>query len=132
MSLPAALQDDSERLLASAGEDGAISIWNARSPENKSKNSMTMDSAVASLAFTPDGAFIAGGTSERIFIWKVDDPSIPRAVWVGGDQLGWRTPQSQDSGVEETQYCLSWDTNGQKLAYGFNSSVRDHCLGTTK
>ncbi|TVY68990.1 F-box-like/WD repeat-containing protein TBL1Y [Lachnellula suecica] len=122
---PSKLPDNSERLLASAGEDGAISIWDARSPEinTKSWRSMTMGSAVASLAFTPDGAFIAGGTSERIFIWKVDDPTLPRATWLGCDQLGWRTPQSQDSGSEDTQYCLSWDSDGQKLAYGFNTSV---------
>lgn len=123
MEVPAALRPDSERLLASAGEDGAISIWNARSSETKSRHSMTMGSAVASLAFTPDGAFIAGGTSERINIYKVEDPFHPRATWLGCDQLGWRTPQSQDSVGEETQYCLSWDSNGQKLAYGFNTSV---------
>ncbi|TVY46052.1 F-box-like/WD repeat-containing protein [Lachnellula occidentalis] len=130
--VPAALRDDSERLLASAGEDGAISIWNARSLETKCRSSMTMGSAVACLAFSPDGAFIAGGTSERIFIWKVDDPTLPRATWIGCDQLGWRTPQSQDSVAEETQYCLSWDSNGQKLAYGFNTSVCDFDRKTKK
>lgn len=114
-------------MLASAGDDGAISIWNARSSENKPRNSMTMGSAVGSLAFTPEGAFIAGGTSERIFIWKVEDPAFPRAAWVGCDQLGWRTPQSQDSATEETQYCLSWDADGQTLAYGFNTSVCNPC-----
>lgn len=123
MPFPHALSDDMERLLASAGEDGAISLWNARSPDTKSRCSMTMSSAVVSLAFTPDGVFIAGGTTDRILIWKVDEPSLPRASWIRSDQAGWRTPMSQDSNTDENSYSLSWDANGQKLAYGVNTSV---------
>lgn len=124
MQPPVTLSDDAERLLVSAGEDGAISIWNARSSETKSQSSMTMGSGVVALAFTPDGAFIAGATSERILIWKFDDVSVPRASWVRGSQLGWQTPQSSDSAAEEDQHSMCWDANGQKLAYGVNSLVR--------
>ena len=120
---PAILSDDSERLLASAGEDGAISIWNARSSETKSRSSMTMGSGVVALAFTPDGAFIAGATGERILIWKVDDVNLPRANWIRGSELGWQTPQSHDSATDEDQHCLCWDANGQRLAYGVNGLV---------
>lgn len=120
---PVALNDDTERLLGSAGEDGAISIWNARSSETKSRSSMTMDSGVVALAFTPDGAFIAGATSERILVWKVGDVHIPRASWIRGPQPGWQTPQSQGSGADEDQHSLCWDANGQKLAYGVNGLV---------
>ena len=123
MQNPLPFSDDAERLLVSAGEDGAISIWNARSPETKSRSSMTMGSGVVALAFTPDGAFIAGATSERILIWKADDVNVPRASWVRGSELGWQTPQSNDSAPEEDQHCLCWDANGQKLAYGVNSLV---------
>jgi len=123
MQFPSALGEDSERLLASSGEDGAISIWNARSSETKSKCSMTMGSAVVALSFTPDGAFIAGATNEQIFIWKVGDVNLPRATWVRGDETGWRTPQSHDSSQEEDQFSLCWDASGQKLAFGVNSRV---------
>lgn len=124
--------DDSERLLASAGEDNAISIWNARSPA-KSKSSMTMGSAVLGLAFTPDGAFIAGATVHEIWIWKVDDVHVPRATWRRGSEPGWQTPRSHDSAADEDQHyqdqhCLCWDADGQKLAYGVNSQV---CLTLT-
>jgi transducin (beta)-like 1 len=85
---------------------------------------MTMDSAVVSLSFTPDGAFLAAGTTNRIFIWKVDDPTpAPKASWLRSDQSGWRTPMSQDSNGDENQYSLSWDAHGQKLAYGAGNSV---------
>jgi transducin (beta)-like 1 len=122
------LKDDTERLVASAGEDGAISIWNARSSETKSRCSMTMDSGVVALAFTPDGAFISGATNQGVLIWKVDDANLPRASWVRGSELGWQSPQSHDSTAEEDQHCLCWDANGQKLAYGVNSLV---CMALT-
>jgi transducin (beta)-like 1 len=115
--------DDGERLLASAGEDGAISIWNARSVDAKPKCSMTMPSAVVALSFTPDGVFIAGCTNEHVFIWKSDDVHLPRATWTRGDEVGWRTPQSHDSSTDEDQFSLCWDAHGQKLAYGVNSRV---------
>jgi len=119
----AALGDDVERLLASAGEDGAISLWNARSSDNKSRCSMTMGSAVVALAFTPDGAFLAGATNQHVFIWKVDDVNVPRATWTRGDEVGWRTPQSHDSSSDEDQFSLCWDAHGHKLAYGVNSRL---------
>ncbi|KAG9230797.1 putative F-box-like/WD repeat-containing protein TBL1X [Amylocarpus encephaloides] len=123
LPFPVHVSDDSERLLASAGEDGAISIWNARSAETKSRSSMTMGSTVVSLSFTPDGVFIAGGTTDRILIWKVEDPALPRASWLRSDQTGWRTPMSQDSAGDENQYNLCWDANGHKLAYGAGNSL---------
>lgn len=132
MQTPMALVDNAEeRLLASAGEDGAISIWNARSSETKPRCSMTMGLGVVALAFTPDGAFIAGATTQRILIWKVDDANIPRAIWWRGSEPGWQTPQSRDSTPEDDQHCLGWDANGHRLAYGVNSMVSAKFLRDT-
>ncbi|KAE8445476.1 hypothetical protein EG329_013366 [Mollisiaceae sp. DMI_Dod_QoI] len=105
---PKAQGDETERLLASAGEDGAISLWNA---------------PVMALSFTPDGAFIAGGTNERVFIWKVDDVNLPRATWIRGNDSGWDTPRSHDSAGDEDQFSLSWNADGHRLAYGANSRL---------
>src|SRR5271167_2523486 len=69
---------NSERLLASSGEDGIISIWSTRI-DIKPKYSITMDGPVVALAFTPDGAFLASATTQQILIWKLDDVSVPRA-----------------------------------------------------
>ncbi|CAD6445523.1 359d42d9-4473-40b4-90b3-502ba9a9147d [Sclerotinia trifoliorum] len=112
------VNENGERLLASSSEDGAISIWNAISSEPKQKCSMTIDStSIFTVKFTSDGAFIAGATSDRVFIWKVDDTYIPRATWNRPPGNGWQTPQSNESNGED-EYVLSWDANGQKLAYG--------------
>ncbi|KAI1388913.1 WD40 repeat-like protein [Hypoxylon trugodes] len=112
-----------ERLLASGGEDGAIFVWNALAPDSKAKCSMTMGPAIVALAFTPDGAFIAGATNERILIWKVGDCSIPRASWSRGPHPGWLSPRANAESDEEDEHCLGWDATGHKLAYGVNNRL---------
>ncbi|KAJ2984450.1 hypothetical protein NUW58_g6051 [Xylaria curta] len=112
-----------ERLLASGGEDGAIFIWNALATDGAAKCSMTMGPAIVALAFTPDGAFIAGATSERILIWKVGDHSIPRATWSRVPHPGWLSPRMNPESDEEDEHCLGWDSTGHKLAYGVNSRL---------
>ncbi|EOO04300.1 putative wd repeat protein [Phaeoacremonium minimum UCRPA7] len=112
-----------ERLLASGGEDGAIVIWNVLAPDNKPKCSMTMELPIVALAFTPDGAFIAGATTDRILIWKVGEHAIPRASWSRAPHPGWLSPRMNGDVEEEDTHCLCWDATGQKLAYGANSRL---------
>ena len=113
---------EDERLLATAGDDNAICIWNVRNPENKPKYSMTMDQPVLALAMTPDGAFIAGATRDQVFIWKLGENSSPRAVWRRPPHPGWLSP-SPNGEDEDFQPCLGWDAEGQRLAYGANSRL---------
>ncbi|KAI0875149.1 WD40-repeat-containing domain protein [Hypoxylon argillaceum] len=114
---------ETERLLASGGEDGAIFIWNALATDGAAKCSMTMGPAIVALAFTPDGAFLAGATSERILIWKVGDHGIPRASWSRLPHPGWLSPRMNPESDEEDEHCLGWDSTGHKLAYGVNSRL---------
>jgi transducin (beta)-like 1 len=92
---------------------------------------MTMNDPIVSLAFTPDGAFIAGATHERILIWKVGDHSIPRASWSRMPHPGWHSPRMSNDTEEEDEHCLCWDSTGHKLAYGVNSRVRVKSLLVT-
>ncbi|KAI1136721.1 WD40 repeat-like protein [Hypoxylon sp. FL0543] len=112
-----------ERLLASGGEDGVIFMWNAFAVDGKPKFSMTMGPAIVAVAFTPDGAFLAGATSERILIWKVGDCTIPRASWSRAPHPGWLSPRMNTESEEEDEHCLGWDATGHKLAYGVNSRL---------
>ncbi|POR38992.1 F-box-like/WD repeat-containing protein TBL1X [Tolypocladium paradoxum] len=114
---------DDERLIATGGDDCAILIWNARKPDSKAKCFLTMDSPIVRLAFTPDGAFIAGATSRQVFIWKVDNHAMPRASWNRPPHPGWLSPKGSTDTDEEDEHCLCWDVSGQKLAYGSNSRL---------
>ncbi|EHK24425.1 uncharacterized protein TRIVIDRAFT_212206 [Trichoderma virens Gv29-8] len=120
--LPDQSGPEDERLIATGGEDGAILIWNARKPESKPKCFFTMDLPVVRLAFTPDGAFIAGATPRSVLIWKVDSHSVPRAIWRPSKDELENLKSNQDS-EEEDEHCLCWDKDGQKLAYGANSRL---------
>ncbi|KAI1804535.1 WD40 repeat-like protein [Daldinia bambusicola] len=112
-----------ERLLASGSEDGAILIWNALALDGRAKYSMSMKLPIVSMAFTPDGAFIAGATTEKILIWKVGDCSIPRATWSRAPHPGWLSPRNNPDSEKEDEHCLEWDATGHKLAYGVNSRL---------
>ncbi|QUC23838.1 uncharacterized protein UV8b_08079 [Ustilaginoidea virens] len=114
---------DDERLIATGGDDSAILIWNARRPESKAKCFLTMDSPIVRLAFTPDGAFIAGATSRQVLIWKVGNHSLPRASWKRPPHPGWLSPKGSSDSEEEDEHCLCWDVSGKKLAYGSNSRL---------
>ncbi|KAF5248820.1 hypothetical protein FAUST_159 [Fusarium austroamericanum] len=114
---------DDERLIATGGDDCAILIWNARMPKSKPKCFLTMDSPIMRLAFTPDGAFIAGATSTQVLIWKVGSHAVPRASWSRPVHPGWLSPKANTDADEEDEHCLCWDADGQKLAYGSNSRL---------
>ncbi|PNY28812.1 F-box-like/WD repeat-containing protein TBL1X [Tolypocladium capitatum] len=120
---PAQPNAEDERLIATGGDDCAILIWNARKPDSKAKCFLTMDSPIVRLAFTPDGAFIAGATSRQVFIWKVDNHAMPRASWNRPPHPGWLSPKGSTDTDEEDEHCLCWDVSGQKLAYGSNSRL---------
>lgn len=114
---------EDERLLASSGEDGVICIWNVRNQDNKPKYSMTMDSPVLGISMTPDGAFIAGATRDKILIWKVGEHAMPRASWTRIPHPGWQSPKANSDTEEEPVSCLGWNSEGQKLVFGVNSRL---------
>ncbi|KAF9877663.1 WD g-beta repeat containing protein [Colletotrichum karsti] len=122
------LQGDSnphedERLIATGGDDCAILIWNAKYPDQKAKSYLTMESPIVAVAFTPDGAFIAGATAGHILIWKVGEHTMPRASWSRAPHPGWLSPKANSEPEEEDEHCLCWDADGQRLAYGANSRL---------
>lgn len=110
--------------MASGGEDGTIAIRDARLPDNKAKFEMTIDAnPVLALSFTPDGAFIAGATRDRVLIWKVGEYTMPRAQWSRTSQPGRLSPKMNGTAEIEDQHCLCWDATGQRLAFGVNDLV---------
>lgn len=124
-------QPDGERLLASGGEDGTIAIRDVRSPHHKPAFHVTIDdNPVLAIAFTPDGAFVAGATRDNVKIWKVGEYQSPRAEWSRKSHPGRLSPKVNGNMEPEDQHCLSWDSTGHKLAFGVNDLVSHysgHC-----
>ncbi|KAG9246903.1 WD repeat protein [Calycina marina] len=117
-----ASNNNNEQLLASAGDDGAINIWNTRQFAKPHK-SMTMDSGVVALAFKPCGQYLAGASNSQVLIWNVLKPNLPCARWSHTTKPGWQTPKSNYSEIADDQYSLSWSPEGYKLAYAVNGTL---------
>ncbi|SPO03494.1 related to nuclear receptor co-repressor/HDAC3 complex subunit TBLR1 [Cephalotrichum gorgonifer] len=113
---------EDERLIASGSDDCSIAIWDARKPHVPAKHSLMMEAPIVALAFTPDGAFIAGATVNHVLIWKVGEHVIPRASWSLTPNPASLSPKANREPYED-EHCLCWDALGQKLAYGANSKL---------
>lgn len=87
------------------------------------RRTLNLNASAVAAAFTPDGAFLAGATEKVILIWKVDDSSFPRASWTRRSDEDTQSPSVSEDGALEDHYCLCWDKDGQKLAYGSNNQV---------
>ncbi|KKA29320.1 hypothetical protein TD95_004787 [Thielaviopsis punctulata] len=122
---PETLPGSENRLLASAGEDGALLLWDPKSLDTKPKKFLTMSGGpIVALSFSPDGLYLAGATALYVYVWKVDDAmSIPYAKWKRTPHAGWGGPTPPGENEDTVEHCLAWDCTGQKIAYGVNSRL---------
>jgi len=98
------------RLLAAAGADGTLRLWDVASPGHPS----LVDKLVAAdvneplyvTAFSPDGKILAAaGAGQVVNLWDVSDPARPRT-------LGMLT------GPTNTIYSVAFSPDGKTLAVG--------------
>lgn len=116
-------------MLASGGEDGTIAIRDVRYLDHKPAFHVTIDdNPVLAIAFTPDGAFVAGATRDNVKIWKVGEYQSPRAEWSRKSHPGRLSPKVNGNVELEDQHCLSWDATGQRLAFGVNDLVSHYLV----
>jgi WD40 repeat protein len=112
----AALSPD-HRLLAAAGADGTLRLWNVAAPGHPSfvRTVVGTDAnhPLYVSAFSPDGTVLAAaGAAEVVHLWDVSDPARPRVL---GDLAG---PTS-------TIYSVAFSPDGKTLAAGSaDGSVR--------
>jgi WD40 repeat protein len=97
-----AWQPASIPLLASAGREGSVRLWTVRTEK---ASELEGNNDLASLAWSPDGKFIAAGQGDhRLHIWKVDSGKLMHTLEEGGSP-----PQVS---------ALAWSPSGQVLAAG--------------
>jgi WD40 repeat protein len=67
-------------LLASAGDDGVVRLW--QQPDRKNVGNFDHESAVSSLAFSNDGNMLAaGGPDGTIRVWRVRTGKVVSSIW---------------------------------------------------
>ena len=75
-----ALRPDGQ-LLAAAGADGTIRLWNVTDPGRPAATLPGHDGVVNTLAFSPDGALLAsGGNDGKVRLWDARDGSALRIL----------------------------------------------------
>jgi WD40 repeat protein/transcriptional regulator with XRE-family HTH domain len=103
----AAISPD-RRLLAAAGADGTLRLWNVASPGHPVLVSTVLraDSAhpLYTAAFSPDGKTLAAaGAGRVVMLWNVANPSRP-------------APLGQLTGPANTVYSIAFSPDGRLLA----------------
>jgi WD40 repeat protein len=106
----AALSPD-HRLLAAAGADGTLRLWNVATPGHPSLagtlSGRNVREPLYVAAFSPDGKVLAAaGAGQVVRLWDVSDPARPRPL---GARL---------TGPASTIYSIAFSPDGKTLAAG--------------
>jgi hypothetical protein len=110
-------------LCASAGEDRAICIWDARTGALLRKKEAAHNNGITSLAFTPGGELVSAGRDGKLIVWEWKDNSLS----VADDSL---------RGRSNTVAQLGLDPKGEKVLFDEGRELRvlslkdGHTVGT--
>jgi len=111
-------------MLASAGADGKVLIWDVA--EGKPKQTITPGGTIRVLAFSPEGTFLAGGGDESVvYLWEAATGK-QKAKLEGHTDWVWSLSFSSDgkqlaSGGSDGTVHL-WDVPNAKKQLSFSSS----------
>ncbi|OJJ49178.1 hypothetical protein ASPZODRAFT_1412894 [Penicilliopsis zonata CBS 506.65] len=123
----------SSYLLASASTDDSVKIWivdlDAKRFECIHRLFLGPSLPALALGFSPDGYALASASTDRLFIWNVERGGTPMATWtipnIKKDDKGPDRAVNGHNGTADLMpdRSLSWDSDGKKLAFGFNNQM---------
>ncbi|EED17448.1 WD repeat protein [Talaromyces stipitatus ATCC 10500] len=117
---------------ASASVDDTVKIWKVDLESKKMSCLHTLFLSpglpALALAFSPDGYAVAAASTDRLFIWNPDRGDEPLATWSCppcSTKEDLERPVNGENGstVVETYRSLAWDTDGKKLAMGYDKKI---------
>jgi WD40 repeat protein len=100
--------DSQGRLLASAGSDGTVRIWDTTTGREIAASPLAHEGVVDGMAFSPDSQFLASGGSDGIV-----------RIW---DTATWK-PAPVSLPTNGNIRCLAFNPDGQLLAWGTSNAV---------
>lgn len=120
--------------LATSSMDESVKIWNI-DPETgdvQCIHRLYLGSSSPALAskFSPDGYAIAAMSHHHLLIWNIERGTLPIAKWKVPTAKDSEDPAQEDQtmAIDDSQpssfeRALSWDSDGKKLAIGFDKQV---------
>jgi len=115
--------ESTPRLLATATTNGKVQVWNSLVPFTLVHEfNMGKQATAQTLAFSPDGFYLAAAGYDSLVIWKSEEGGEPKAIWkIGEAHERWKCVPGDAE--EDWLHALSWDADGKKIAFGLNSQV---------
>ena len=108
---------DSTTLVVTGGSSGFVTFWDVNN--NKQIKTVECGTPVTSVAWSPDGRYVACGTTQTCFLWSADTYTNITTLKQDGNVV-YSVAFSADSKRLLTggkTNCLVWEIEGQKIAH---------------
>ena len=122
---------------ATASDDSYIRVWSYDSLKNTANQMFKVLSPSMALSYSPDGRHFAGARADKLHVWNSDRKQPAIGIWDGSGSR-WRgasvvdddrttngdVSMNGDSPLAHGYHSLSWDPQGNKIAFGLGEQVR--------
>ncbi len=111
------------RLLASAGADRAVALWDVTNPDRPVRVAEAREHrrSVRTVAFSPDGLVLASGARDRsVFVWHVSQAGLVRRVELTQPKPRW---VDWDGVIGAGVHGVGFSPDGRLLACGSDHAI---------
>jgi WD40 repeat protein len=122
-------------VFATFSQGGKVKVWQVDLDSRVTKCihqfSLTASNNNLAGCFSPDGYALAAASKDRLSIWNVERGGDPMSTWTAPNSEVKKEdidrPANGHNGLAKSEtpsdWPLAWDSDGKRLAYGFNKKV---------